>query len=680
MTLLRIRIFTLLLIFTVLASLALHTFPARAQPSYAPGVRPGDYATYGEFSQNNTTPYPPFPGNVSSLKLQVQGVNGQTNNVNASFVYNYKNGTQSTQPLSGNTETGQGNLFPYLVAGNLTVGDLLLNAPFSFYPYVFNETVERVYAGALRTVNLLNLTIALPGQYARVLFYWDAQTGLVLDAAEYANFTSPTPSTLAIHFKATATNVWTPSTQPDYSLDASSLSSAVLHAGDSTTFRLDLASVNNFTGSINLQASLPSSNATHPPSITLNPTTLTLSASDPTASAKLTVSTNMLTSQGSYIITINGTSGSINHQAQLLVAVVPPDFIININPSNLTIPQNSSKSATITVTGRGGFTGTVVLQAQTQPFGTIVTAILNQTVLTLNSTITTAASTLSIYTTNSIPGTATVYVTATSGTISQNIYLFVNVTGPDFGITADPTFLSLRQGETGQSTINITSVLGFTGTVNLSTNVYGSVSAVLSNTSVNLTPGGQANSTLTITVPAATPPGFDSINVIGTGANNLSHAAYVQLNVTGPDFTLSASNYFLTLQAGQTANSTLTLSSRGGFSGTVILTATTFAPVQSTISPISVTINTTQTSATALVTVTVAPATPPTFTQVYVTATSGNIVHTIYIQISITGPDFSVSTNPSALSIPQGGSGQSTVSLSSIDNFSGNVTLSSSSL
>src|SRR5947208_10892249 len=51
---LRIRLFTFLLIFTVLVSLALHTFPARAQPSYTPGVRPGDYVTYGEFSQNGT--------------------------------------------------------------------------------------------------------------------------------------------------------------------------------------------------------------------------------------------------------------------------------------------------------------------------------------------------------------------------------------------------------------------------------------------------------------------------------------------------------------------------------------------------------------------------------------------------------------------------------------------------
>jgi len=679
--LLRIRIFTFLLIFTVLVSLALHTFPARAQPSYTPGVRPGDYVTYGEFSQNGTLQYaPPFPENVSTLKFQVESVNGPAHTVNATFVFTYKNGTQSSQPLSGNTETGQGNLFPYLVAGNLTAGDLLLNTPFSFYPYVFNETVERVYAGALRTVNFLNLTIALSGQNARILFYWDAQTGLVLDAAEYLNQTFPSPTIFSVHFTATETNVWTPSTGPDYSFDASSLSSGVLHRGDVTSFRLDLTSLNGFTGDINLGFSVPSSNSTQPPRVTLNPTSISLSTVAPTANAILTVSANSTTTISQFLINVNGTSGTISHQAKLLVVVEPPDFILSANPDNLTIFQGASKNSTITVTGRGGFTGTVVLQAQTQPFGTVVTAILNRTILSLNSTMPTATSTLTVDTTNSVPGTATIYLSATSGTVSRNVYLFVNVTGPDFRITANPTFLNLRQGETGQSTISLTSVLGFTGTVNLSTSVYGSVSAILSNTSLNLTSGGQANSTLTITVSAATPPGFDSIYVTGNAANSLVHTAFVQLNVTGPDFTLSASNYFLSLQAGQTANSTLTLSSRGGFSGTVALTVTTFGPVQPTVNPFSVTVNATQTSATALVTVTVAPFTPPTFTQVYVTATSGNIVHTVYIEISITGPDFSISTNPSVLSIPQGGSGQSTVSLSSIDNFSGNVTLSSSSL
>jgi len=636
--------------------------------------------TYGEYSQNNTTPYPPFPVNVSSLKLQVQGVNGQTNTVNASFVYNYKNGTQSTQPLSGNTETGQGNLFPYLLAGNLSAGDLLVKSTYPYYPYVSNETVERVYAGALRSVNLLNITYAVPGEYVRVVFYWDAQTGLVLDGAEYANSSGQTSSNLALHFKATETNVWVSNTSPDYSFDASSLSSDVLHAGEVTSFRLDLAGLNGFTGNINLDTSLRMSNMTQPPGLTLNPSSITLSTIAPTVSALLIVSTNSNTTLGQYLIRVNGTSGSINHQAKLLVVVAPPDFIVNADPGNLTILQGTSKNSTITVTGRGGFTGSVILQAQTQPFGTLVTAALSRTVVTLNTTMTSATSTLSVDTTNSSPGTTSVYISAASGTISRSLYVFVNVTGPDFRITASPAFLNIRQGQTGQSTITLTSVLGFAGTVNLSTSVYGSVSAVLSNSSISLSSGGQANSTLTVTVPSTTPPGLASIYVNGIANNGLSHSVYVQLNVTGPDFTLSSSSLFISLKAGQSANSTLTLSSRGGFSGTIILTTTTFSSLQSAVNPFSVTLNATQTFATALLTVTAPLGTPPsTFFEEEVTATSGNIVHNLFIEIRVTGPDFSVSTDPSFLSIPQGSTGTARVLLSSIDNFSGNVTLSISS-
>src|SRR5213592_40153 len=173
-TLQRSRLLTMLLILTVLSSIALHTFPASAQPNYSPGVKTGDSITYGEFSINGTTPYPPFPPNTASLKIQIQNVNTQTNTINASLVYNYKNGTQSTQNLFGNTVTGQGNLFPFLTAGNLTAGDLFFNSPYPYYfPYVINATVERVYAGALRSVNLFNLTFTSYGQTgheSRLLF------------------------------------------------------------------------------------------------------------------------------------------------------------------------------------------------------------------------------------------------------------------------------------------------------------------------------------------------------------------------------------------------------------------------------------------------------------------------------------------------------------------------------
>src|SRR5437867_48875 len=350
----RSRLLTMLLILTVLSSIALRTFPASAQPNYSPGVKTGDSITYGEFSINGATPYPPFPPNTASLKIQIQNVNTQTNTVNASLVYNYKNGTQSTQNLSGNTVTGDGNLFPYLVAANLTAGDLLFNSPYPYYPYVFNETVERVYAGALRSVNLFNLTFSSYGQSGQALFYWDAQTGLLLDAEEYVNYSYPN-SSFSIQFKATETNVWTPNTSPDYSLDASALSSAVIHRGESTNFRLDLTSLNAFTGSVTLSFSTPTNSTIQPPTIMLNPTSVSVPA-DGTANAVMTVSANATTTLGQIVISLDATSGTINHQTKLLVVLAPPDFIVNANPANLTIPQGTSKNSTLTITGRGGFT------------------------------------------------------------------------------------------------------------------------------------------------------------------------------------------------------------------------------------------------------------------------------------------------------------------------------------
>src|SRR5213593_3819120 len=366
----RSRLLTTLLILTVLSSIALRTFPASAQPNYSPGVKPGDSITYGEFSINGTTPYPPFPPNTTSLKLTVQTVNSQTNNVNASLVYIFKNGTQSTQNLFGNTVTGQGNLFPFLTAGNLTAGDLFFNSPYPYYfPYVINATVERVYAGALRSVNLFNLTFTSYGQTGHALFYWDVRTGLLLDAAETVSQSFVTNSSFSLHFRATETNVWTPDTSPDYSFDASSLSSAVIRRGESTGFRLDLTSLNGFADTINLTSSVPTFRTTQPfstiqpPSITLNPNSVSLPA-DSTANALVTVSANFTTTLGQYTISVNATTSSVNHRAELLVVLAPPDFIVDANPGNLTIPQGASKSSTLTVKGRGGFTGPVTLVIQ----------------------------------------------------------------------------------------------------------------------------------------------------------------------------------------------------------------------------------------------------------------------------------------------------------------------------
>ncbi len=92
----------------MLSSVWLHSFPhAYALTNYAPGVKAGDEITYGKFRVNNTTPYPPFPVNISSLALQVKNVDTVTNTVTAALVTTYLNGSTTNATLSGTTDTGQ---------------------------------------------------------------------------------------------------------------------------------------------------------------------------------------------------------------------------------------------------------------------------------------------------------------------------------------------------------------------------------------------------------------------------------------------------------------------------------------------------------------------------------------------------------------------------------------------
>jgi len=673
----RLTAYSLLLAVIVVSSAWLHIFPhVYALSSYAPGVKAGDSVTYGEFSVNNTSPYPPFSGNVRMLAIQVKSVVTLTNTVTAALVTTYRNGSSTNQTLSGTTDTGQGNLLPYILAGGLSAGDLLLKGS----PYLslsVNETVDKAYAGALRRVNVLNITYQSSYQSVKAAYYWDVVSGLLLEAYENSSYNSPSgPVITQIYFEATSTNIWSPQTSPDFGIDASAQTPGP-RLGESASFRLDLASLNRFNGTINLTTSLLGTVPSHPPRITVNPASLLVSSGSPTATSILSFASNSSTQLGAYLVNINATSGTTTHNVIIAVTLDPPDYTIDASPGNLTLSEGSSKNSTITVTSRGLFTGTISLQAQS--YGSLVTTILSPPTILLNSTSTQAKAILKVTANLGVPpGVTNVYVNAVSGALYRSTSILVNVTGPDFRITATPAFLTFKEGQSATSTIALRSTLGFSGTINLSTSSYLPVSAVLTNTVLNLSPGGSANTTLTVSTPASGPPGIYSVFVSGTSATNLYHSIYLNLNVTGPDFRFTSSTYFMTLHTGHTGNATLTLSAVGGFSGTISLSSTQFGSFTASVNPLSLTLNSTRPSSTAILTVTVPNGVAPGYNSVTVTATSSNLVRTVYVTVQTIGPDFALFANPGFLTLPEGGSGKSLISLSSLDNFSGIVSLAAS--
>ncbi|TLZ81258.1 MAG: fibronectin type III domain-containing protein, partial [Methanobacteriota archaeon] len=107
---------------------------------------------------------------------------------------------------------------------------------------------------------------------------------------------------------------------------------------------------------------------------------------------------------------------------------------------------------------------------------------------------------------------------------------------PDFSISATPASLSIQIGSSGTSTIALTSLNGFAGTIGLSTSIACSglclvyPTASLNPTSVTLTSGSTGVSTLTVATSVLTTPGTYTITITAT-SGSITHTVTVTVTV-----------------------------------------------------------------------------------------------------------------------------------------------------
>ncbi len=139
-----------------------------------------------------------------------------------------------------------------------------------------------------------------------------------------------------------------------------------------------------------------------------------------------------------------------------------------------------------------------------------------------------ATSTLTL--TASKGGIYTVTVTGTSGSFTHSTTITANV--QDFGFSTNVSSLTLAPGDTGNVTINLASIEGFTGTVSISA-VCSSTSPklTLSSSSVSLISGGTGASVLKVHTFRKTLPGTYTITITGT-SGGITHTVTVMLIVT----------------------------------------------------------------------------------------------------------------------------------------------------
>ncbi len=248
--------------------------------------------------------------------------------------------------------------------------------------------------------------------------------------------------------------------------------------------------------------------------------------------------------------------GSPNGQNLInaLAGFAAPGFTLVASPSGLSIEQGALSTTTITVHDLGGFTDSVDMAISNLPSG--VTAQWGTNPTTETSVLTlTASGTATL-------GTAYVTITGTSGTLVTTTTIALTVI-PNFALSANPSILTIQQGVSDTTTITVTDVSGFSGSVTLA--VSGLPNGVTAQWSTNPTTG---TSVLTLTASATAALGTTTVTI--TGSSPGVQSATTTLTLTVIPFTSAAQeNILLSFNGldGMTSLSGLVAGPSGNFYG-----------------------------------------------------------------------------------------------------------------
>ena len=222
--------------------------------------------------------------------------------------------------------------------------------------------------------------------------------------------------------------------------------------------------------------------------------------------------------QGSTIMT----SGILWMKHWISVHSSPPDFTLSAGPASQTVTAGNGTSYTATVAPINGFSGTVSLGVSGLPSGASggsgsISGGSGSAALNISTSSTTP------------PGTYTLTITGTSGTLSHSATTSLTVNAPpppDFSLSASPSSQTVTAGGSTSYTATVTPSNGFSGTVSLA------ISGVPSGASCSAPAisGGSGSSTVSCSTTSSTTPATYTLTITGT-SGTLSHSTQVSLTV-----------------------------------------------------------------------------------------------------------------------------------------------------
>lgn len=470
----------------------------------------------------------------------------------------------------------------------------------------------------------------------------------------------------------------TPPPQPDFSITAPP--SVTIAPNGTETIAIAVNGIDGFSSPVQVTLSgMPAGATAIPSSFTLSPGNsgqatrgvTTPHDSTPGSSQTVVITTDKSVVPAAVPLTITATSGSTNHSET--TGTSQPDYVLTGPAGTIALTAGSTQQMSLTAEAINGFSGTVAANLSGLPAGVTASSSAFSMAPGAAQTITlTASQTVTA-------GTATLTLQGTSGTLSHNAEFSLGVTppaaNPGFTLSATPASLTLQAGGAGeQLMVSASAVNGFSGSVNVTmTGLPAGVSATPS--SFALAPGNPAQ-TVTLSASSTATVGNAKLVLAGT-AGALTNTASVNLNVTAaPDFSISATPANLTLAAGGASQSfTIQAAAANGFTGPIAVALTglpagvaampaTFMLTPGT--PQQVSLNASSTAAAGNSNLTVS-------------ATSGSLAHeaTVTLTVQTPSPDFSLSLNPSSISLPIGGAAQQVnITANAVGAFSSPVDLS----
>jgi uncharacterized membrane protein len=273
--------------------------------------------------------------------------------------------------------------------------------------------------------------------------------------------------------------------------------------------------------------------------ITTVPGTITV-AQDGTFTAVITAPAN---NAGIYPVRVTGgTSGITIDRPFSLKPSAVNTFVLYASPMKVDIPKGGSGTVTAKIEPLGNFQSAITLS--TSGLNAISGATAN---ISPSSTITPSIATPTTATlTLNVPAGATVgkyplVLTGTSGNITQTRNITLNVVPPagtaDFGISLAPNTIPISPSSSSNTTVMVTAINGFTGTVNLAvamSNANATWPDSITYTAGSVTPStntGMGKQSVVFTAAADTQPGNWTFRITGT-SGALSHSTDVMVICT----------------------------------------------------------------------------------------------------------------------------------------------------